>query len=273
MKKGRDSLEIEFEKRKHLRPYLIQLFYVNSIQEKITKKTFSENWKLLHQKEIKQLRKRKLNAFLHFHPETKFFKVNRLRKFLNSSYFFEYPSLIKKLKEEGKEKGDNHLEIDNLFQRIEIVAGKILEIPETDLKFLSKERRAVVYSLAMISLSILHPLERILSETRQIYEVEKKEEEMFFLAEKWFLDASEKEDSINKILETLIENFKIDRVEKIILSVLRWGAYEILYLSTPPFNKTLNEILKTTHHFCDKASLKFVNAILDKIASQKYLTS
>jgi len=76
---------------------------------------------------------------------------------------------------------------------------------------------------------------------------------------------SAKRASLDKIITRYAINWKLDRMAVIDRNILRFAAYELLYLSDIPPKVTINEAIDIAKKYGDKDSGKFVNGILDKI--------
>jgi len=73
---------------------------------------------------------------------------------------------------------------------------------------------------------------------------------------------------IDAILEKKLENWKLERVEKVDLALLRVAIFELLYYKGPdPADKAvvINEALEIAKKFGNPKSASFVNGILDKV--------
>ena len=67
----------------------------------------------------------------------------------------------------------------------------------------------------------------------------------------------------NKIEETL-NNWKIERISKVNLSILRLAIGEILYIEDVPGKVAINEAIEMTKKYSDDKSVSFINGVLDK---------
>lgn len=72
-------------------------------------------------------------------------------------------------------------------------------------------------------------------------------------------------EEIDKVIEANLHNWKIDRISKVNLSILRLAAYEVLYDETVPKGVAINEALEITRRYSDEKSVSFINGVLDKI--------
>lgn len=71
----------------------------------------------------------------------------------------------------------------------------------------------------------------------------------------------------SKIEENLKEDWKIERISKIDLSILRLAIYEITYKEVP-FKVAINEAVEIAKKYGEDSSKKFVNGILASIVKE-----
>ncbi len=71
---------------------------------------------------------------------------------------------------------------------------------------------------------------------------------------------------IDNELERWSENWKINRLAKVDLAILRLSIAEILYLDDIPTSASINEAVDLAKKFSGDDSGKFVNGILGKVA-------
>lgn len=72
-------------------------------------------------------------------------------------------------------------------------------------------------------------------------------------------------EEIDKIIEENLQNWKINRISKVNLAILRLGVYEMVYNRDVPNRVALNEALELTKVYSDEKSVSFINGVLDKI--------
>ena len=84
--------------------------------------------------------------------------------------------------------------------------------------------------------------------------------------EDYIYDASEKiRENIETIDQYIVDNlkgWKLDRLAKVDLSVLRIAIYEILYREDIPMEVSVNEAIETVKKYSAEESYKFVNGVL-----------
>lgn len=68
----------------------------------------------------------------------------------------------------------------------------------------------------------------------------------------------------NKIVESLV-NWKLERVSKVNLTILRLAVGEMMFIEDVPGNVAINEAVELTKKYSDEKSASFINGVLDKI--------
>ena len=74
-------------------------------------------------------------------------------------------------------------------------------------------------------------------------------------------------EAIDTIITENLHNWKLERVSKVNLSILRLATYELLYDEQVPRAVVINEALEITRRYSDEKSVSFINGLLDKIKS------
>jgi N utilization substance protein B len=69
------------------------------------------------------------------------------------------------------------------------------------------------------------------------------------------------------ISKHLSNNWKIDRIDSVMKSILRLGITELLYLKDIPTNVVLNEYIEISKAFFEKSEVAFVNGLLDSVVA------
>ena len=76
------------------------------------------------------------------------------------------------------------------------------------------------------------------------------------------------EEEINKIVEnSLTSDWKIDRISKINLSLLKLAIYEIKYKDIP-YKVEINEVVELAKTYGEETSSKFINGALAKVVKE-----
>lgn len=74
-------------------------------------------------------------------------------------------------------------------------------------------------------------------------------------------------DEIDELLASkLAENWKLERLDKTLVQVLRAGAYELIARPDVPTGTAIGEYLDVAHAFFEDREKKFVNGVLDSVA-------
>lgn len=74
---------------------------------------------------------------------------------------------------------------------------------------------------------------------------------------------------IDEKLDACSENWKISRMAKVDLAILRLSAAEIMYLEDVPDSASINEAVDMAKKFGGDDSAKFINGILGKVVRSK----
>ena len=78
-------------------------------------------------------------------------------------------------------------------------------------------------------------------------------------------------EEINKLIESnLKENWSLNRISKINLSLIKLAIYEMLY-SKIPYKVAINEVVELAKKYGDEASPNFINGILASVVKEKGL--
>ncbi|MBL4931015.1 transcription antitermination factor NusB [Clostridium paridis] len=72
-------------------------------------------------------------------------------------------------------------------------------------------------------------------------------------------------EQIDKKIEPYLRGWKLDRISKVNLSILRIAVAEILFIEDIPNKVSINEALELTKEYSDEKSVSFVNGVLDSI--------
>ena len=72
------------------------------------------------------------------------------------------------------------------------------------------------------------------------------------------------EDIDSRIVNALV-NWKLDRVSKVNLTILRLAVGEMLFVDDVPGSVAINEAVELTKKYSDEKSCSFVNGVLDKV--------
>ena len=72
------------------------------------------------------------------------------------------------------------------------------------------------------------------------------------------------EDIDSRIVNALVK-WKLDRVSKVNLTILRLAVGEMLFVDDVPGSVAINEAVELTKKYSDEKSTSFVNGVLDKV--------
>ncbi len=97
---------------------------------------------------------------------------------------------------------------------------------------------------------------------------EKPQSDIFEYTKRIVYKAVEKSDEINKLIKAQCENWDLNRLTIIDISVIRIGVTEILYFDDVPFKVSIDEAIEIGKLYSTEKSGKFINGILDPIAIQ-----
>ncbi len=75
-------------------------------------------------------------------------------------------------------------------------------------------------------------------------------------------------EEIDKIIEGNLQNWKLDRISKVNLTILRLGVYEIVFDENVPKKVALNEAIELGKLYSDQKSVSFINGVLDKVLKE-----
>lgn len=73
---------------------------------------------------------------------------------------------------------------------------------------------------------------------------------------------------IDRRIEQSTENWKLARLAKVDLLILRLATYELVYCPDIPLNVSLNEAIEIAKRFGTDDSAAFINGVLDQIAHE-----
>lgn len=96
------------------------------------------------------------------------------------------------------------------------------------------------------------------------YESDVKELDLTYIKRILIGVENNKEDIDIEISNNLC-NWKIDRISKVNLCILRLAIYELLYDEEIPNKVAINEALEITKKYSDEKSVSFINGVLDKV--------
>ncbi len=116
------------------------------------------------------------------------------------------------------------------------------------------------------------PLARLLDEFHQHRLGMEIDDETYAAAETAFFDdlvtgALARRDEIDALISgKLAEGWKLERLDKTMLQILRVGTYELMARPDVPTGAAIGEYVDVAHAFFDPREAKFVNGVLDAVA-------
>lgn len=75
----------------------------------------------------------------------------------------------------------------------------------------------------------------------------------------------EKKEELDELISSLLQKWKIERLSKINLTILRLAVYEIKHVEDVPGKVAVNEALELAKVYSDEKSVSFINGVLDKV--------
>ena len=70
------------------------------------------------------------------------------------------------------------------------------------------------------------------------------------------------------IKKNLNEDLNFNRTDKLLRLIIFAAVFELMFKHNNPTKVIINEYVKTSEHFLEKAQIKYLNAILDKISKK-----
>ena len=85
---------------------------------------------------------------------------------------------------------------------------------------------------------------------------------------KAYYTISENRELIDSTVGRSANGWRTDRLSKMSRSLLRLGAYEMIYESSIPFSVTINEVIELTKTYDDPKARSFINGVLNGIKNE-----
>ena len=89
--------------------------------------------------------------------------------------------------------------------------------------------------------------------------------------EKAYFAICEKREEIDTLIGNHAKGWKTSRLSKLSRSILRLAAYEMMYETEIPYSVSINEAVELAKKYDDEKAPKFVNGVLNTVASNKGL--
>ena len=78
------------------------------------------------------------------------------------------------------------------------------------------------------------------------------------------LGIEENKEKLDSLIESQLVKWKLNRISKVNLSILRISTYEILFAEDVPGKVSINEAIELCKKYSDNKSVSFINGVLDK---------
>ena len=72
-------------------------------------------------------------------------------------------------------------------------------------------------------------------------------------------------DKIDEIISQHLQDWKITRLSKTTIAILRLSVYEMIYAKLPPAI-SINEAVELAKQYCEDGAAGYINGVLNKIA-------
>lgn len=70
------------------------------------------------------------------------------------------------------------------------------------------------------------------------------------------------------MIESKLKNWKLSRISKVSLSILRVAVYELKYMDDVPTNVSINEAVELAKQYANEDDYSFINGVLGAIAKE-----
>lgn len=79
------------------------------------------------------------------------------------------------------------------------------------------------------------------------------------------LGIEENKEKLDSLIESQLVKWKLNRISKVNLSILRISTYEMLFVEDVPGKVSINEAIELCKKYSDNKSVSFINGVLDKV--------
>jgi len=79
---------------------------------------------------------------------------------------------------------------------------------------------------------------------------------------------AERREEIDAVIGKVMQNWRVERLSKVDLNVLRLATYELLGTPEVPVTVVINEAIEIARRFGSQESSVFVNGVLDQVAAE-----
>ncbi len=87
-------------------------------------------------------------------------------------------------------------------------------------------------------------------------------------AEELVFGTMENIERIDSLIESVAENWELDRMAAVDRNILRSATYELAFKGDVPAAVTMNEAIEIAKKFSTRESSSFINGVLDRIAKR-----
>ncbi len=107
----------------------------------------------------------------------------------------------------------------------------------------------------------------------QVFEIaqqqrEGEEEEYNDYTRNVYYGVWEKVEELDALIAAHAHGWKLSRLSKTSLSLLRMAIYEMLYVEDAPYHVAINEALELAKQYEEEKAVKFLNGILNAVATE-----
>lgn len=131
-----------------------------------------------------------------------------------------------------------------------------------------KRRKAREYALQIL-FQLDFKVEKLENRDLEAFWSDKKENtEVKKFAEELVRGTVNKLNEIDSMIGKAAENWVVQRMSAVDRNILRFAAYEILYMKDIPSAVTINEAIEIAKKFSSGESAPFINGVLDRLAKE-----
>ncbi len=108
----------------------------------------------------------------------------------------------------------------------------------------------------------------VLQTLNSLFAAQEEDPELNEFALQLVLGVLEHQDQLDKIIAEFSKNWRLERIARIELTIMRLALFEMLHRQDIPFKVAINEGIELSKKFGDDKSGRFVNGILDAIGKE-----
>ncbi|WP_300258684.1 transcription antitermination factor NusB [Clostridium sp.] len=79
------------------------------------------------------------------------------------------------------------------------------------------------------------------------------------------LGIEKNKEKLDSLIQSQLVKWKLNRISKVNLSILRISTYEMLFTDDIPGKVSINEAIELCKKYSDNKSVSFINGVLDKV--------